>query len=693
MRCITDLTHVSTNSLPSTLLKKTGGRNQVPFYDRVIPPSITALALDEQRNDHEDNDLSSVSTQSTPFSQNISHQENSLGLIREVSLYGKDLPKERVSPHSRRSIGQQRPRRPSPERCIQSTKCEPKATTATTTMPMASSKQSESLRYDKKSLSDRDDDIKSAANISNHQRLRKMHQTSTEIHKVRGRTLPINRSTDVLCSNDEDDDHRYIVTVTTSRSTIKARGGRGPPMYASPQRAQGLKSFSFSNSTIDDDISGDYSTDLAGFDDILNEGKYNYDATSSQIDSYITPKRPSFSDNDIASATASKRSGKLSTIESEQSRDNSTIAPKEVNIESNLTSTAMSIKSNRQLSTVSQTSRSSRKGGSSEVSSERNRRFTSSPNILTGYMLQRVDNDAVASQSKSLSSTRFLSRDDDANDVERNLRSRDDEILSAAASRKTGKTGKYSSSRSREVLIEEHEKPRIDTNSTNGTTTWRKIDDVLFGDDQSELHLFKTPAKDVAFDDLLTTTSDCSSISVSLDPSGCIVNENRATTTINPHHVISDIQFDKVKSALDRMRKPMMIHTTMAIPNRAMMTYNAPKAKNRIGAGKFIQNRFKDTVPISNIPTAHTNQTVRKPSLYDKVAHGVVANVEDVPVVRAQSFHGDTVDQEIIESLPVPDQGVFQKPPKHGRNEQQAHIPVLRSQGTGSSGRKDPPAW
>jgi hypothetical protein len=125
MRCVTDLTHVSTNSLPSTLLKKTGGRNQVPFHDRVVPPPITALALVEKRNDNDYHELSSVSTQSSQLTPYGNHDDNKTELIREVSLDNKDLPKGRINPHSRRSVVPNRPRRPSPERCIQSTKGSP----------------------------------------------------------------------------------------------------------------------------------------------------------------------------------------------------------------------------------------------------------------------------------------------------------------------------------------------------------------------------------------------------------------------------------------------------------------------------------------------------------------------------------------------------------------------------------------
>lgn len=71
-------TMTETSSLPSTLLKKTGPNRLLSYHDRVVPPPIRLLDMQEQLSSHQEtrmmmmtshDECSSVSTQSTPYSQ------------------------------------------------------------------------------------------------------------------------------------------------------------------------------------------------------------------------------------------------------------------------------------------------------------------------------------------------------------------------------------------------------------------------------------------------------------------------------------------------------------------------------------------------------------------------------------------------------------------------------------------------
>ena len=741
MPCATDLTHVSTNSLPSTLLKKTNGRNQVPFHDRIVASAVTKL---QQRNDTDDDrnvyddELSSVSTQSTPASRSQPSQSASKNgstttsskSNREVAL-DENRNRPLAPPYQLQSTinsNSQRPRRPSPER----TMSYPNTAIATKTNPRthinAPSSKSRTMkdrvttgshvykedideflsRTNKssspidftdsilhhpsiKSLSSSARDGKKTSinqtNTSNHNST--IQPSATDMSEVLGRTIPYSGSSvNVLCSNDEDDDdrHRCIVTITTSRSTIKASGGRNryPSMddYVAPTSPlRAMKSYSFSNysTQLEEDEDEDAEDDdvcakerIDKFDstkqnerkDILHESNHSYDHTVSNADKFSSAKFQNEREKDIISAASSRRSGKLSTIVSEPSRDNTS-------------------------------------GCVPNESRGRNENYT------TSSIAMSIGKDEE-SQSKTLSSTRFIrnaNHNDDDDIVEAQ---RENEILSAA-SRKSGKTGQTgvrthasSSNRSREVMIEDHEKPQK-AEPVQSTTAWRKIDDVLFGDDHSELHLFKSPAKDVAFDDLLTTTSDCSSISVSLDPSGCVVNDSNISSSKRldqVRNVITDVEFNRVKSVLDQMKKPMAVHTstnnTGIVTSRAGPTaaVNAPKMKNRIGTGNFVQNRFKNTPQVSIVRAAKQLEETRKASVVrPKLSEPRVVKANYFPiVVQARSFHGDATKQNIIESEPVlkpalPNQSVL-KMAEHRRNS--PSLPFCTT--TGSSGRKDPPA-
>ena len=562
-----------------------------------------------------------------------------------------------------------------------------------------------------------------------------VQQNATDVSEVLGRTIPVSSSSvNVFCSNDDDDDddddrHRYILTVTTSRSTIKASGGRKNNGYprmdeygalSSPLRP--MKSYSFSNYSTqleDDEGTEDndatITTDMLDTihqlekSDVLHDSNHAYDQILPSDDYLSSAKLQTERENDIISAASSRRSGKLSTIVSETTRDNTSSDPSTETYGRNENNV---IVTRAKLSNAgSPYHRQSSSSLASQTSSYNRHNSLFNGNEVAGEsfhvieQLAKRDSDLnnaskhdtkdEASQSKTLSSTRFISNDDYDDDVVE--AQRENEILSAAASRKTDKTGRTglrshtsSSNRSREVLIEEHENPTEIKKEPN-SAAWRKIDDVLFGDDQSELHLFKKPTKDVAFDDLLTTTSDCSSISVSLDPSGCIVNESSGAPSKRSNqvtHVITDVEFNRVKSVLDRMRKPMMVHTNTA--NAGMTTtrgggpmaaLNAPKMKNRVGTGNFVQTRFKNTPQVSIVRAAKQLEESRNITA-TRLKTNQAQIVPDVPiVVQARSFHGDLTDQTIIESVSILDEP-----------QQRDYIAKSVEHPQSSSNRRDPPA-
>lgn len=790
MPCVTDLTHVSTNSLPSTLLKKTNGRKQVPFHDRIVP---SLVLKPQQRNDTDDDDgdddgeLSSVSTQSNPLSRSQPSRGHSnrgsttsTKLISDVSLEGsRNRPivaaDELRNVNSINNHPNQRPRRPSPERTMSYQNTTTRSSPPTTVMAShpksiantaVSKSRSVKDRVDKHHQRDDFDDFLNSTHTTvsspvdfnksvlqhpsmkrlplsthdsksidfNNMKLSQNDNTSlqnaTDASEVLGRTIPCGGSSvNVLSSKDDDDDddrHRYVVTITTSRSTIKASGGRNrcPRMddyvtATSPLRP--MKSYSFSNysTQLEEEDDEEEFDDLHNTpiqqerSDVLHESNNANDHAPSNTDRLMSAKFQKERDNDIISAANSRRSGKLSIIESEPSRDNisASIPPSESygRNENNANLTSMTTRSvgNHHFSSVSMTSRTSSDNRRNSSSTEplpvdnSNNSALGRPGQKDSEKFnvpERMSKDA-ASQSKSLSSTRFLSNKSPNNHVDEDIveAQREIEILSAAASRKSGKTGATGvrTHRSREVLIEDHEKP---TKNETGTTAWKKIDDVLFGDDQSELHLFKTPTKDVTFDDLLTTTSDCSSISVSLDPSGCVVNESNAVSSKRQDqvtNVITDVEFNRVKTVLDRMRKPMMVHTstnnggnTFNRGTGGMAAINAPKMKNRIGTGNFVQNRFKNTPQVSIVRAAKQLEESRK-SLVLRPKFSETRETYDMPIiVQASSFHGEVTDQNVVESVQV-----LVSPQQNQTMEgQQNALRLQHSMSTGSSGRKDPPA-
>jgi hypothetical protein len=801
MPCVTDLTHVSTNSLPSTLLKKTNGKNQVPFHHRTVPSSLTKL---QQRNDTDDDDddveMFSVSTQSTPLSRSQPSRTHSnkkgsttaTASTRDVSLDGSrnrpivapcELPYCTSNHDNNNNSSSHRPRRPSPERTISyqnttmpvpTTKSRPSANPVASTPRSMKNKDASHV-----GKGDFDDFLSSTSNSSapvdftetvlqhpsmkslsssareskksnvnttkqsNHNKI--LHQTATDMSEVLGRTIPFTGSSvNVLCPNDEEDDddrHRYIVSITTSRSTIKASGGRNryPKMgdyAAATSPLKPMKSYSFSNYStqmeeeeeeeeIDDDTQWNDKVETTNQNeskDILHESNHTYDHNVSKYESVASLNLQKQRQNDINSTATSRHSVKLSTAtnSSEPSRDNASggvPTESQGRNENNSNSAKMMTMSvghydhHRQSTESASRTPSHNSPFTARVPAEHSKCYTNKPlrqsdcekdNVSEGIPKEE------ASQSKTLSSTRFIrnsSHNDDDDDIVE--AQRENEILSAAASRKSGKTGQTgmrthtsSSNRSREVLIEDHEKP-TKNEAVQSTTAWRKIDDVLFGDDNSELHLFQKPTKDVAFDDLLTTTSDCSSISVSLDPSGCIVHESNIKSSNRldqVRNVITDVEFNRVKSVLDRVKKPMAVHTsTNNVGNfmsrgGAMAALNVPKMKNRIGTGNFVQNRFKNTPQVAIVRAAKQLEDSRKKSFVrPKSNEARVVHEDYIPiVVQARSFHGDATDQNIIESVPVvepslPNQAVV-KIVDH------RSLPMQSSAANGLSGRKDPPA-
>ena len=786
MPCVTDLTHVSTNSLPSTLLKKTNGRNQVPFHDRIVPSAQQKKP--QQRNDteYDDEDIgeqSSESTQSTPLSRTAATTLN-----REISL---DVSRNRpiVAPYQFHSTNNesnnmisQRPRRPSPERkkSHQNTAVISSKSNRPSVIPPTSisrSVKTTSINY----MDEFDEFLNSTSNLSSPVDLTKsvlqhpsmkslsssvrenkksivnttkqsnhnstiLHQNATDISEVLGRTIPFSGSSvNVLCSNDEADDdddrHRYIVSITTSRSTIKASGGRNgyPRMddyVAAKSPVRPMKSYFLNNySTQQEEEEREEAdeamesnkkidtTNRSERQDVLHESTYTYDHNVGKSESFASAKHQSERENDIISAANSRRSGKqkLSTITSGRSRDNTNgIVPTETygrndcSFDSQKKSTRSDGSHHHQQSTESLSSRTPSNGPftAQMPASDKGSYFTNN-------QLERSDSEKKnttesimkdeASQSKTLSSTRFIrnaSHNDDDDIVEAE---RENEILSAAASRKTGKTGQtgvrahtISTIRSREVMIEDHENPTKKNTAVQSTSAWRKIDDVLFGDDLSELHLFKKPSKDVAFDDLLTTTSDCSSISVSLDPSGRIVNESNVASLKRSgqvRNVITDVEFNRVKSVLDRMKKPIVVHTsTNNVGNVTLgrgggiAAIDVPKKlKNRIGTINFVQNRF---VNAQHLRAAKQIEESRKTSLgRPKSKETRIVHEHHIPVVvQATSFHGDASDQSIIESVPVVVPSIRNQRVLKSVDHQPNSWCLQSSATNGSSGRKDPPA-
>jgi hypothetical protein len=306
-----------------------------------------------------------------------------------------------------------------------------------------------------------------------------------------------------------------------------------------------------------------------------------------------------------------------------------------------------------------------------------------------------IENDKAESASKrvgeeaeslhpSLSSTRFLTKDD-VNDVA-SLCSRENEILSAAASRKTGR---HSSTSGREVLIEEYEKPREaqgELKSSNSATAWKKIDTVLFGDDESELKLFNTPMKDVAFDDFLTTTSSCSTISASMDPSGYIVNTPNAAPRLIQFPVRSAVQFDRVKSVLNRMRTPL-VQRPSPVKGPKQQVLPVIRSNNPLNnVSRPIANKLPPICGLvaNRVPIVRATDMMlpNLKTIQQDTETDDVESAKGVPVVTALSFNGER-NHDVIETK-RPNQVVFQS--RIVEQTQSCNLP------RNSTNSKDPPA-
>jgi hypothetical protein len=714
-RCSPDLKNLSTRSLPSTLLKKSERRNLVRYHERVVPPPVAELILTNQiRNDEVSMGFSSVSTQSTPYSQDLRdppsrdgvqrryREENYTSMIHESVL--QQQPEYSAAEYkSRRMRGKNRNthrRSTTPEWHVRPMK--PVTLSNSKTLSKSSSesidrpKESPRTIIDKiaenldvlkdeemhlslrnivsritsnsstaedrsessaNSLSSREREIKSAAATGSHRSIREEERSraASASHKseVPGLTIPSTSSLDALCSTygeheqyAEDNDDRLIITVSTSMAskiTTRARGSG--PAKDSFRRMDSLieRSSSLENSA--SQVSGyNNQSSMNGWEDVNESG------TS------VQSKQSSVYSRDVKREQLQTTLSELSRRSNGSSARNSQRSSPRIGLSNNNTRLVEGEQVPEEDETFLDKGETRTKW--SDVSIHRNLDTTSkqhTASIAQSNSICAIGN--FAPQLLSASDTQ--SKGPDAVGQMISLSSRENDILSAAASRKSGRL----SSSCREVLIEEREKPVVKTKrdsaataNGSGNSAWRKIDSVIFTDDQSELKLFRTPVNDVAFDDFLTTTSSCSSISASHDPSGYIVNTS-APAKPKPNFIAvrSNMQFDRVKSVLDRMRAP----NGGRVHHNDIVVARDDPSKSAKPLAKPVRRLTPDYVP----QTTRHRPMPREASVTDDVA-----SARGVPVVAAASFYGDV--KEIVPSVAFPtlrgdpiEEAIFLRPP------------------------------
>jgi hypothetical protein len=555
----------ATGSLPSTLLKKTGHRRLIAYQERVVPPPIAVVDLAAERDYHDD---SSVSTQSTPYSQEY-YSRRELMPTAAAAVKRKDKIADRflasrrihgVNVHSRRP--------PSPERRVHTPK------------PNVQRRKivaEESLQFVR-------DEVRAA--IIGSERDAPLLSLASSFEETRS-----------LCSRDEEIKSAAISRRSADASMRRESTTREQQLDVASCQQHSRGDSKSRGSTLASGASQNHQA-LASPTSAASRWR---DEESAAVNSFRT------SETGVASQGREKEN---EASHSFSQRGNSAWSRR-----SAVSSGMLPLENDGKFENLS-----CRQEKNKSVDVHSSRRSTV------------YEASVAASRSTNMGD----------NDIEvASLCSRDNEIKSAA-SRKTARSmhrtlDKETSERDLS-WIEEHIKSLA---RSRPSVTWSN-DDLLKGTGKS----FDTqPTNDVSFDDYLTTSS-CSSISASLDPSGYSVTTG-AAVPITYNTRPDSIRFNKVKSVLDRMRKPVIQGTAISsgvLLNPRMIpivSASSVKVKQRSVAHDTNQ-RYDQVDGTTGVPVVSAADLKKSMLIQKSLMDGKdeVESANGLPVVAATSFHG-----------------------------------------------------
>lgn len=715
------------SSLPSTLLKKTGRRKLLAFQDRVLPPPIRLLDIlaEDNERDYNYHEFSSVSTQSTPYSQEYyDRRERMPTVVEAVKANNTGRPKkdkiaDRVSlsasrRHRNSTIHHQHQRQPHQHRDQNSSGVYEKNVAAAhnnknnksrrppSPERRSSTRQAQLLQKRKPPKPDGVSAASAFLKISNHHHHDQMlqHQKQRQDKKVASTTkedkMLLQQQQQRQVVDDADDGVAFFAaSVATpespTRNAATASASFEPTRHHHNQnhhrgsdetslcsREEEIKSAAVtaanrSNSSRDrhrsmtattadeaddardDDDNEDYgrmdaSADAAAAAASAAAAAAPFDKKSSNINTNPRSHHSAVVPTMTAATTGNSGTGGLSrgshqatakkngnehelvgvavvmrgsgggSSSSEASKSTARARGDRGHIESDICCREEEEKETTANSSTTGTTASRLAGAPSSyyeasvttLSSKNSSRRYHEDTSFCSWEKEIIRAAAINSRGRSPKSaagntattaaaaSRLLSaaRRDNDNDAA-SLCSRENEILSAAASRKTGRSSLPTRDQlHRTMKVERHKKSlswmmnnndehftsgqTINSNSNSNEKSGaidRTINEDFLESLEGSLDS-QQPTKGVSFDDFLTASS-CSSISASLDPSGYTVTQNRTAVTdvrvVNLYNSNYNtitrpgpIRYDRVKSVLDRIRKPVVHGTAVsgALPRR-----------------------------------------------------------------------------------------------------------------------------